>query len=43
MSFDGFLDAIVADPLNAPTATLVLAGWLDDQGEPRFEQAVAAS
>ena len=37
MSLEGFLNAIAADPVNAPTVWRVLADWLEDQGDPRFE------
>ncbi len=37
MTLDAFLQAMVDDPLRAPTTWLVLADWLEDQGDPRSE------
>ena len=37
MTLDGFLQKIIADPLNAEPVWLVLADWLEEQGDPRFE------
>jgi uncharacterized protein (TIGR02996 family) len=37
MTLDDFLQAMVADPLSAPTTWLVLADWLEEQGDPRAE------
>jgi uncharacterized protein (TIGR02996 family) len=37
MTLDAFLQAMIADPLGAPTTWLVLADWLEDQGDPRAE------
>jgi uncharacterized protein (TIGR02996 family) len=37
MTLDDFLQAIVADPHNASTTWAVLADWLEDQGDPRWE------
>src|SRR5947207_5889437 len=37
MTLDAFLQAIVDDPHNAATTWLVLADWLEDQGDPRSE------
>ena len=36
-TLDGFLQAIVADPVNAGPVWLVLADWLEEQGDPRYE------
>jgi uncharacterized protein (TIGR02996 family) len=37
MTLDAFLQTIIADPLNAGPVWLVLADWLEDQDDPRFE------
>src|SRR5437763_15658980 len=37
MTLDAFLQAMVADPHSAPTTWLVLADWLEEQGDPRAE------
>ena len=37
MTLDAFLQAIIADPLHAETTWLVLADWLEEQGDPRYE------
>src|SRR5437762_14318546 len=37
MTLEAFLQAMVADPLSAPTTWLVLADWLEEQGDPRAE------
>jgi uncharacterized protein (TIGR02996 family) len=37
MTLDDFLQAMVADPLSAPATWLVLADWLEEQGDPRAE------
>ena len=37
MSEAAFLQAIMADPANAASVWLVLADWLEEQGDPRFE------
>ncbi len=37
MTLDAFLQTIVEDPQSAGTTWLVLADWLEDQGDPRAE------
>ena len=37
MNVDGFLQTMVADPANAPAVWLVLADWLEEQNDPRYE------
>src|SRR5690349_12797197 len=37
MSLEAFLQGIINDPQNAATTWLVLADWLEDQGDPRSE------
>jgi uncharacterized protein (TIGR02996 family) len=37
MTLDAFLQAMVEDPRGAPATWLVLADWLEDQGDPRAE------
>ena len=37
MHLDAFLQAMIADPLGAPTTWLVLADWLEEHDDPRFE------
>jgi uncharacterized protein (TIGR02996 family) len=37
MTLDDFLQAIIADPHNAGPTWLVLADWLEERADPRFE------
>ena len=37
MSEKAFLQAILADPASAASTWLILADWLEEQGDPRFE------
>jgi uncharacterized protein (TIGR02996 family) len=37
MTLGDFLQSMIADPLSAPATWLVVADWLEDQGDPRAE------
>src|SRR5205807_1360180 len=37
MTLEAFLQSMIDDPLSAPATWLVLADWLEEQGDPRAE------